>query len=284
MARFLTQAVLLRSYDFGESDRIVHLLTRDSGRISAIAKGARRSVKRFPGTLDLFNHLHVQIDRGRRGGMARLEQASLLSPFLPLRRHPGRFGLGCYLIEVLDRMAPEGGVQADARRLFEFCISVLEALQRVVPDARLRVLLELRALAALGLCPELRHCVRCGGMPQGSERVGFHIAEGGAVCSACAGDVQGLLRIHLGTLRVLEQSLHFDLARLDRLALGRSSLAEASRLVERFQRFHVGIDLKSVRFLDEIMGGGARHLSLTAKQAQRNTSAPQDGTKMQIPQ
>ncbi|GAG51712.1 unnamed protein product, partial [marine sediment metagenome] len=62
MAAIHTEALILRSVDFGESDRIVHLLVPEAGRLTAIAKGARRSFKRFPGTLDLFNHLRVSAE------------------------------------------------------------------------------------------------------------------------------------------------------------------------------------------------------------------------------
>ena len=61
MSKLLTEALLLRCVDFSESDRVVHLLTPDLGRLTAIAKGARRSVKRFPGTLDVFNHVRIQL-------------------------------------------------------------------------------------------------------------------------------------------------------------------------------------------------------------------------------
>ncbi len=75
MATVQTEALVLRIVDFGESDRILHLLLPGEGRVTAIAKGARRSVRRFAGTLDLFHHLRVQFER-RRGGMARLDQAT----------------------------------------------------------------------------------------------------------------------------------------------------------------------------------------------------------------
>ncbi len=254
MARLQTQALLLRAFDFSESDRVVHLLTPDSGRLTAIAKGARRSVRRFSGTLDLFHHLRVQIERWKPGRIARLDQASLITPFLSLRRDSARFALGCYLLELLDRLAPEGGPQQDTQNLFRFALSALEELERALPDARMRVLLELRALSALGFRPELRRCVRCGGEPRGPGPVGFHVAEGGALCSSCAAGTRDLLRIHLGTLRALERGLDFELTHLDRLALSSNCLAEAGVLLDRFQRFHVGVDLRSERFLNEILG------------------------------
>ncbi len=256
MANRTTEALVLRSLDFGESDLIVHLLLPDAGRLTAIAKGARRSVRRFPGTLDLFNHLRVQLAHRRTAGMARLEQATLIEAFTPLRREPARFALACYLLELLGRLAPEGGARAEGRRLFGFALAALHAvttLQRI--DTSLRTLLELRALDALGLCPELRACVRCGAsLDARVGEVAFHVPDGGPVCGGCARDGESPLRVHLGTLRALEQGLRFDLDRLDRLVLSRQTLEESRRILDRFQRYHTGVELRSERFLDQMLG------------------------------
>lgn len=260
MATIHTEALLLRAVDFGESDRIVHLLVPETGRLTAIAKGARRSIKRFPGTLDLFNHLRIEAEQRRTANMARLEHARLIRTFHALRSDPTRFALGCYLLELLDRLAPEGGARADAKRMFGFALAALATLDGERPDLRLRTLLELRGLDAVGLRPELRCCVRCGvwvGVDTRGGQVGFHIADGGPVCAGCAQAGQDLLRIHLGTLRALERSLELAPDRLSRLALGGASLAEARRLVARFLRYHVGIDLRSAGFLDKMLPGEA---------------------------
>jgi DNA repair protein RecO (recombination protein O) len=253
VAALESEALILRSVDFGESDRILHLLVPEAGRLTAIAKGARRSVRRFSGTLDLFNHLEVRIDRQRPGRISRLDQARLLRGFAPLRSDPARFALGCYLLELLDRLAPEGGSRADAARLFGFAISALDWIALRPPSPQQRVLLELRALDALGLRPELRHCVRCGREPVEAEESSFHVAEGGPLCARCGERQEGTLRVHRGTLRALEQGLRLDLSRLDRLVLPARALAEAERLVDRFQRFHVGVELASARFLREMI-------------------------------
>ena len=68
-----------------------------------------------------------------------------------------------------------------------------------------------------------------------------------------AGVGEGLVPIHLGTLRTLERGLDFSPDRLARIALGGVALAEARRLVGRFLRFHVGIDLRSARFLERML-------------------------------
>jgi DNA repair protein RecO (recombination protein O) len=248
-----TEALVLRSVDFGESDRVLHLLVRDTGRLTAMAKGARRSVRRFGGTLDLFNHLRVSIEHRRAATMARLNQAALIRSFTALRHNPARFALGCYLLELIGRLAPDGGVRSDMQRLFDFVLAALGTLTRQAPDARLRALLELRALDALGLRPELERCVRCGRRPDRGRVLGFHVSDGGPVCDACGDRLHGLLPVHPGTLRALQQGLRFDLDQLERLVLPPRTLAEAQQLLARFQRFHLGLELRSEPFLDRVL-------------------------------
>ncbi len=254
MKRLRTEALVLRTLDFGESDRIVHLLTRNGGRMVAIAKGAKRSVKRFPGALDLFNFLRIEAVQPRNASMARLEGATLLSSFGALRCDTRRYAMGCYLLELFNRLAPEGGAWADSRALFDFAREALGWVELRQPDPRMRVLLELRTLDALGLCPELRNCVRCGSpLKADTPVVQFQVAEGGPHCGACSAKNDAGLSVHLGTLRTLEQSLRLDLPRLDRLGLSGRSLDQAAVLVSRFERFHVGLELRSAAFLHRVL-------------------------------
>lgn len=247
-----SEALVLRSVDFGESDRILHLLLPDAGRMTAIAKGARRSKKRFSGTLDLFQHLRVLVDRRKRGGMARLDGATLLRNFGEIRTDPSRFALGCFLLELLDRLAPEGGARADTRRLFAFALACFSLISERPVDGGMRVLLELRALDALGLRPELGACVRCGEDPYAGPGITyFHVADGGVVCARCVREGEALLQPSPGTLRALDRSLRFELGHLHRISLGRDALAESRALLSRFERFHVGVELRSRRFLEE---------------------------------
>jgi DNA repair protein RecO (recombination protein O) len=254
VATLRCEALVLRSVDYSESDRILHLLVPEVGRLTAIAKHARKSVRRFGGTLDLFNRLEVEIARGRGSAMSRLDRARLIHSYAPLRTDPARFALGCYLLEMLDRMAPEGGSRTDVQRLFQFAVGALDWLASHPPNAQVRIFLELRGPDALGVRPELRRCVRCGRDGIEGDVVDFHIPDGGPLCGACAARRGGdRLRVHQGTLRALEQGLDWDLARLDRLVLPPTALGEASRLVSRFQRFHLGVELQSERFLREML-------------------------------
>ncbi len=257
MASISCEAVLLRAVEFGESDLIVHLLTADAGRFTAIAKSARKSLRRFPGTLDLFNRLSIEGRTRPRGGMGFLEKARLVDPYLGLRRDPARYALASFLVELLDRLSPESMEPAEAGHLFALASESLALVERVRPTASLRILLELRVLDALGLRPEFGRCVRCGREPgerlAGDHGVKFHVPDGGIVCSACARGQEGLVSIALGTLRALAVGLSLPAEQLADHSLGPRGVLEAARLVFRFQRFHVGVELRSERFLEEML-------------------------------
>jgi recombinational DNA repair protein (RecF pathway) len=79
------------------------------------------------------------------------------------------------------------------------------------------------------------------------------LAEGGPVCERCARPEESCLGLRLGTLRALEQGLRLPLDGLQRLALAPATLAEARAVVGRFQRFHLGVELRSERFLDDML-------------------------------
>ncbi len=101
MPRWKTQAIILNTIDFSESDRIVHALTREHGLLNAVAKGARRSYKRFPGTLEPF--CEVILDVFSKPGMelARLEEARLANAHLRLREDIALFAHASVMIEVV---------------------------------------------------------------------------------------------------------------------------------------------------------------------------------------
>ena len=98
MSGLRTEALLLRALDFGESDRIVHLLTPERGRVAAIAKGARRSVRRFPGTLDIGNRLAVQLVLRRPGALARDRRARPARCAEPVRESVIAYGASSWYV------------------------------------------------------------------------------------------------------------------------------------------------------------------------------------------
>jgi DNA repair protein RecO (recombination protein O) len=101
MPRYSTEAIILSTTDFMESDKIVHALTREHGLISAIAKGAHRSRKRFPGTLEPFCEVALDVHKGRGSDLQRIESAVLINANLGIREDLSLLGYSAVLLELV---------------------------------------------------------------------------------------------------------------------------------------------------------------------------------------
>jgi DNA repair protein RecO (recombination protein O) len=179
-----TEAVVLRSMRYGEADRILHLYTPHRGRVSAIAKGVRRSRSRFGGRLEPFFRLQIELHEGRSelltvtgastvDGHARLRtDAHALDAaaracdavgrlFETAEPHPGVFNLLCRQLALLDEQA--GGARERAGRAGALAF-------------------RMKLMHAAGLAPQLGACASCG---EREHLVGFSGAAGGVVCGAC---------------------------------------------------------------------------------------------------
>src|SRR4029450_9420944 len=119
---YRTRGLVLRTFDQGESDRVVHLYTESQGRVGAIAKGARRSKRRFPGTLEILSLIDVRLIDPPRAQLMRLEGAKLVGAFEGITANLARYAIACQFLELLDRLTAEREAHPE---LFHFAGGVL---------------------------------------------------------------------------------------------------------------------------------------------------------------
>lgn len=249
-----TSGLVLRCFDQGESDRIVHLFTEELGRVSAIAKGALRSRRRFPGTLEILNLLELRLVDPPRAALMRLEGARLLAPFEGLVNDLGRYAISCQLLELLDRLTPEREAQPE---LFHFAVGVLDVLRQEQPDRLFALLVLAKTISRLGYRPQLASCAACGRPLRARERgVEFDVRQGGAVCAGCRDGDQGIA-VPGRLLLALEAGIRSRLADRTELELARRDLTRLELLVDRFVRFHLGPELRSTSFLRSVLGSAS---------------------------
>ncbi len=198
--QFRTQAIVLSRRDFGESDRLLTLFTPDYGKISAIAKGARKPQSKVSGHVELFARTDVMIHKGRNLDI--LAQAELIDPYLGLREDLTRGAYANYIAELLDRFTADEDVsQSD---LFVLLHQTLQRIADDDDDPRLATrFYELMLLDLVGFRPELMECVvkREPLLPQAHF---FSNEEGGIVSQLAAPQMSsGLVSIDFNTLKLL---------------------------------------------------------------------------------
>ncbi|MEE2751098.1 MAG: DNA repair protein RecO [Myxococcota bacterium] len=238
-------AIVIGQTDYGEADRIVKLLTPDSGRISVMARGARRSKKRFGGTLDLGNRVEMQLVAGR-GRLSVLSECTLLRGHAHVRNDLGCLALLNYACEWVGALAREEHAEPKLFGLLEVALAVLDASVRM-PSATFRWGLEAKALTFAGLTPALEGCTACA-----------RELEDEACYSAQAG---GLLHPECGTGRTVSRTWWEQVERARRTPLAElvdQPVADRVGLwvLHDHLEWHLGRGLRSRSMLAQLEGDG----------------------------
>ncbi len=159
MPQHETEAFVLRSYPLGESDRIVTFLTRGAGKMRGVAKGARRSRRRFGSNLELLSRVRLAYFEREGSDLARIESAELLESFYLLQEDPERGAVLACFAEIADAFARE---QQEDEAFFRLLHATLRAVRDGVDLDWAGRYFEIWTLRLHGVLPSLRQCAACG--------------------------------------------------------------------------------------------------------------------------
>lgn len=187
MGLYRDTGVVLRTHKLGEADRIVTILTQDTGIVRAVAKGVRRTTSRFGARLEPFTHVDLQLHTGRTLDV--VTQAQTIAAYgQRLAAGYGRYTAGAAMTEAALKLLPVE--REPAPPLLRLLVGGLHAL--AVTGREPELVLDsfvLRALAVTGYAPSFADCCVCSGP---GPHVAVSVAAGGAVCAPCrAGDGSG---------------------------------------------------------------------------------------------
>jgi len=176
-------ALVLRVVEFSETSCVVTLLTREFGKIGALAKGARRAKAPFDSALDLLTLCRVVFLRKSSGGLDLLTEARLERRFRPPTGDVARLYAGYYVAELLLSLTDDYDPHPELFDLADRALLELSATRLPVGAIVLRF--ELLALRQLGHLPSLVNCVECGTRVEPEKRVAFGQLAGGVLCNRC---------------------------------------------------------------------------------------------------
>jgi DNA repair protein RecO (recombination protein O) len=253
MTRFTLSAILLRRVEYGEQDLIVDLLSLQRGKLSAIAKHARKSVRRFAGVLELFSQIEATLNTGRAHGMPVLQEAALVDPVAGIRSDARKMAFACYWVELVNLWLEPEAPQPAVFQLLRETLTGLDANR--APAAVLNICFQLRFMRLAGLGPDLLRCQVCR-RPLEPDRpvpLRFDLRRGGVVCGGCetAASAAGP-SISLGTLRALRWLDTGAVEQVTRIRLSPQAVAESLSLLERFVPFHLGREPRSLSVLRQL--------------------------------
>lgn len=178
-----TPAIVVGGLDYGEADRIVRLLSPSLGKVAVLARGARRSTKRYGGGLEAGNRIQATVRRGS-GELWHLRGAKLMDGRLHARDDLEVLALLAYACELCGELARPAHPEPRLYGLLEMALLLLDG-GTAPPSPLWRMALEAKALTFAGLTPTLDRCARCGQAPEG--RLAFDPGSGGLVHAECHG-------------------------------------------------------------------------------------------------
>ncbi len=249
-----TEAILLESFDLGESDRILSFCTKDFGKVKGIAKGARRSRRRFVGRLEPASHLRLFFHHSEKSELVRVEDAALIEGYSELREDIESFAVTCYLLELTGAFTRPGLAQP---AVFELLRGFVSLLAGGGESALLTRFFEVKLLSLLGYMPGFGGCVSCGagigGRPGGAPaRLAFSTEKGGILCSPCAALDPATMAMSPGTAKLMQAVERMSTANLKRLRPGPFFMAEAGPILDRFITARLGHGLKTRAFMEQM--------------------------------
>lgn len=175
-----TEAIVLRSIRYGEADRILHLYTPRHGRISAIAKGARRATSRFGARLEPFFRIRVVLREGR-GDLFSVTGADTVTVHAGLRDHAATLDAAARACDAVSRLFETEDAHPEVFTLLANELALLDADPDQGRPAN-GLAFRLKLLLAAGIVPQLAACSECG---EQDHLRAFSAAAGGVVCSSC---------------------------------------------------------------------------------------------------
>ncbi|HWA71152.1 MAG TPA: DNA repair protein RecO [Polyangiaceae bacterium] len=229
-----SEALLLRRVELAEADLIVTLFTRTLGRVSALARGARRSRKRFGGALEPFFTLHVRMEERPRSELFVLSEASVVRPRLGLLSHLSRLEVAGRALSWVRRAAPPRTPEPEAWALLERLLDRLTSTEGELSAERELCELGLPLLAAFGWGIDLERCVSCGKPCPDGAPASVDAARGGLVCRECGG---GRMRLSGALRERLARA-----ARGEAQALDAQDVSVALDLIDRVFAAHAGLE------------------------------------------
>jgi len=255
MEQATCRAVVLRKVVYGEADLVLTLLSRDLGKLSALARGARSSRRRFGAALELFTVSSVEL-RAHRGELWTLSSAETAHSFPTIARDMGALAHASYGTELVRELsAPEQPEPA----VFDLLVDLFRALDTRGARADVLRAFELALLADVGLAPALEACAACGRTAEsGALDRGALLdpARGGVVCAACApaSRAAGVRPLSSAVRAVLVAAQRAggagELAQVE-LELGEDA-AEAREAMLALLGHHVARPLRTLEFLGKL--------------------------------
>lgn len=235
MPQFKEEGIVLRTHKLGETDRIITLLSKNSGQIRAVAKGVRKTSSKFGARLEPFMAVEAQFYKGKSLDVV-TQVETVASYGKQIVADYDSYLAGSKILETAERLTRETSTQQH----YQLLMGALRSLSRLEHDAyAIANSYQLRALSLSGWTPSFDQCAGC---QADGPHERFLVQVGGAVCEQCA--PPEATRLHPNTMILLGALLSGDWSIVE--DADSFSAEQAAGIIRAFMQWHLERGLKSM--------------------------------------
>ena len=251
MEMFTLKGIVLKEYPVGESDKFIHVLTKERGFIEISVRGGRKTVSKNAGGSQLFAYsvFSVRFDKGRYY----LDSCQPINIFYKIREDLQRLALAGYIAEVISFTSGQHEQKDDVMRLV---LNTFHFLAEGTRDCNLlKSVFELRLMTEIGMMPDLVCCAVC--MEYLSENMCFDVLSAKLYCGNCIKD-HGLddtvMRVKGSVVHAMRHIVFAEFDRLFNFKLSPQNMKRLSQVTERYMLLHLDRGFKTLDFYRSVQG------------------------------
>lgn len=239
------EGIVIRSIDYGESNKIITIYSRENGKIGMMARGAKKTNSRLSSVSQLFTYGSYLYRSSR--GLGTLSQGEAINSFRSIREDLFKTAYAAYIVELADKLTED---HVASSSLFNLLYYSLDYINENYDEEVITFIYETKMLVFAGITPQLNNCAFCG--KSANEYVAFSVKEGGFLCQRCITTDPHYIRISIAAQKLLKLFLTMDITRLGKISLKRSTRTEIKRVLSEYYDAYSGLHLKSKRFLSQL--------------------------------
>ena len=245
MPLFKSEAIILRSFNLSENDKLLTFMTNRFGKVKCVAKSARKIKNRFGAAIQPMSHIRLIYFGKENQTLYRLNHSDIINSFQVIRDDLKKVYTGIYFNELVDTLTPEAHSDPN---IFQLLLKSFLSLEMMDSLDTLSRLFEIQLMCLSGYTPQLSFCSICKGSAE-IKSVGFSFGHKGIVCEPCSFKVRPEIRFKPGTLKYLKKLKTLDIKHISRLKFPNGVNREIENLTHRLILSYTGRELKSYPFI-----------------------------------
>ncbi|MDQ0269488.1 DNA repair protein RecO [Cytobacillus purgationiresistens] len=238
------EGIVIRTINYGETNKVITLFTREWGKVGVMARGAKKPNSRLSAVTQPFTYGYFLVQRGK--GLGGLQQGDVIQSMRSIKEDIFLTAYASYILDLADKGTDE---RKPNPYLFELILQSINLISEGYDPEIIINIFEMKMLDQLGLNPILDQCAVC---KSADGEFSFSIREGGLICHRCLEKDPYHYKISPATVKLLRVFYYFDLSRLGNISVKDTTKEELKKIITAYYDEYAGLNLKTKRFLNQM--------------------------------